>query len=314
MLPSLPLLAIVGPTAVGKTSLSIILAERLDGEIISADSRCLYIGMSIGTAKPTDKELARVPHHLIDVTTPDKPWSLAQYKKAAVEAIADIHSRGRLPMLVGGTGQYVRAILEGWDIPPRPGSLRIRRQLECEARKPGGSKVLHAKLAHLDSQAAMEIDARNIRRLIRALEVCLSTGKPFSTQRKRQTPPYQIFTLGLAMVRADLYARIDLRLQSMLEDGLVDEVLHLVESGYTWDMPALSALGYKQLGGYLRGEYDLDEAVRLIKRGTRRFVRQQSSWFAANDSSIHWFEVDDTSPVILEREIKRWLKSIEAPA
>ena len=281
----------------------------LGGEIVSADSRYLYRGLDIGTAKPSLQERARVPHHLIDVTFPDQPWSLAQYKTAATHAIAEIHERGRLPMLVGGTGQYIRAIVEGWVIPPKPINSMIRHKLEHEGRQEGGASALHGRLAELDARAAAEIDPRNVRRLIRALEVCLATGEPFSTQRTKHQVPYRMYVLGLTMPRTELYARIDARIEDMIAEGLVQEVRRLVQSGHHWDLPAMSALGYRQIGGYLRGEYGLGEAVRLIKRDTRRLVRQQSSWFSAHDSSIVWYEANKTDPEFISRSIQRWLHS-----
>lgn len=310
----IPLLIIVGPTAVGKTSISLALAEDLGGEIVSADSRYLYRGMDIGTAKPTADAMARAPHHLIDVTSPDQTWSLARYKRAATQAIVEINDRGRLPMLVGGTGQYVRAIVEGWEIPPLPDDPMLRRRLETTAGRPGGVAALHSQLTELDSRAANEINPRNVRRMVRALEVCISTGKPFSSQRIKQAPPYRMYILGLDMPRLELYTRIDARVDEMIKAGLVEEVHRLVSMGYNSDLPALSALGYPQIRGYLLDEYDLEEAVRLIKRDTRRFVRKQASWFSSKDRSIHWYDASATPTSMLEREIRRWLISRDTHA
>lgn len=285
------LVVLVGPTAVGKTAAALELAQILSAEIVSADSRYLYRGLDIGTAKPAPTELARVRHHLIDVTTPDQPWSLSQYQVAAYRAIDDIRARGRLPLLVGGTGQYIRALTEGWQVPagePR-GDLRVALERELEE---AGLAALVERLRSLDPASAAAIDQRNPRRVIRALEVVLSTGQSFAMQRRKQAPPYPTHVLGLARPRNELYARIDARVDSMLAAGLVAEVQGLVAQGYGWELPAMSALGYRQIGAYLRGERSLAEAVSDIKRATRQFVRRQANWFKPHDSGIRWFKAD----------------------
>jgi len=292
--PSLiPLGVIVGPTAVGKTAISIQLAERLDGEIVSADSRYLYRGMDIGTAKPSHAERARVPHHLIDVTTPDKPWALTTFQAAALAAIRDIHACGRLPLLVGGTGQYIRAVIEGWQVPPGNPSGELRAALETVLAH-DGVEALAARLAAVDPESAARLDLRNPRRVIRALEVALTTGASFVGQRRKSPPPFSAATIGLTLPRPELYARIDARVEAMLNAGLVDEVRALAAQGYGWDLPALSALGYKQIGQYLRGECDLPEAARRIKSETREFVRRQANWFKPADPGIKWFDAART--------------------
>jgi tRNA dimethylallyltransferase len=287
-----PLVAIVGPTAVGKTEIAIQVAERVGGEIVSADSRLLYRGMDIGTAKPSAADLARVPHHLINVADPDEIWSLAVFQDAAQKAIADIHSRGRLPILVGGTGQYLRAILEGWVPPklePRP---ELRRALEDWANEIG-KDGLHARLARLDPEAASKIDLRNLRRTIRALEVIFSTGIKFSNSRSRMDSPYQSLQIGLSRPRADLYKRIDARIDAMLANGWLEEVKTLMSKGYSAELSAMSAIGYSQLIAYLAGKISLDEAIAQIKHDTRAFVRRQANWFKKTDPNITWFEAGD---------------------
>lgn len=289
------ILAIVGPTAVGKTALSLVLAQALGGEIVSADSRQIYRGMDIGTAKATPEERALVPHHLLDVVDPDQVLTLAEYQRLAYAAIDDILARGRLPLLVGGTGQYVRAVLEGWRIPevaPRP---ELRAALAADAAA-HGAEALHDRLAALDPVAAARIDPRNVRRVIRALEVCLSTGRPISELQTKSPPPYRIVQIGVTRPRPELYARIDARVDRMIEAGLVDEVRRLADAGYGWDLPAMTGLGYRQIGQYLRGEITLDEAIALIKRGTRRFVQQQYNWFRPDDPAIHWIDPGVVGP------------------
>jgi len=282
------LIVLVGPTAVGKTATGIDLAERLSGEVISADSRYLYRGLDIGTAKPSAAERARVPHHLIDVTTPDQPWTLAEYQQAAYAAIEAVFGRGRVPLLVGGTGQYIRALTDGWQVPPGAPAGPVRAELE-QALAAGGVGALADRLRRVDPDSAACVDLRNPRRVIRALEVALTTGGSFVAQRQKSPPPFQAIWLGLTLPRAELYERIDARIESMLAAGLVEEVQRLVGQGFGWDLPAMSAVGYRQIGNYLRGECSLEEAVVQIKRATRQFVRRQANWFKPHDPAIHWF-------------------------
>jgi len=297
----------VGPTAVGKTALSLHLAEALDGEIVSADSRLFYRGMDIGTAKPTPQERARVPHHLIDIADPDETVGLAEFQRRATAAIADIHARGRLPLLVGGTGQYVRAVVEGWRIPRVPPDPALRAELEVQARREGPA-ALHERLAQWDPEAARRIDPRNVRRVIRALEVCLLTGQPISVQQRRQPPPYRTLWIGLTMERAALYARADRRIEAMMEAGLEDEVRRLVEAGYGWELPAMSGLGYIQFRPYFEGQATLEEVVAEIKRATRRFIRHQYNWFRLNDPTIQWFDAATTTAEEIEAVVRAWFR------
>jgi tRNA dimethylallyltransferase len=302
-----PLVAIVGPTAVGKTEISICLAEMLGGEIVSADSRLIYRGMDIGTAKPSIESRARIPHHLIDVTEPNQPWSLAIYRREALKAIDTIHQRGRLVMLVGGTGQYVTAILEGWVPPPRSGDPSLRQRLESFANA-HGPEDLHNQLANIDPVSAAKIDYRNVRRVVRALEIYHITGLPFSQQRIHQPPPYRVLRIGLTLPRPELYARIDARIDEMLASGLIAEVEDLLERGYDPDLPAMSAIGYRQITDYLRGSISLEDAVRQMRRATRQFVRRQSNWFKVDDPRIHWFDVQDDVVERVESLIKTWIR------
>jgi tRNA dimethylallyltransferase len=305
-MPTRPLIILVGPTAVGKTETAIRLAERLEAEIVSADSRLFYIGMDIGTAKPTLAERARVPHHLIDVARPDEPWSLTVFQKAATAAIESIFRRGRVPLLVGGTGQYIHAILEGWEIPKAAPDPRLRQALEKWSRRvtPSG---LHQRLAVLDPKAAQSIDPQNLRRTVRALEVILSTGMPFSQQKSRSGNPYQTLMLGLYLPRQELYRRIDERIDKMLQAGLVQEVQDLLAKGYSPNLPTFSAIGYRQIILFLRGEKSLEEAVRLIKQQTRVFVRRQANWFKTSDSRIHWMDAGPEAVDQFETLARDWL-------
>lgn len=272
------LTAIIGPTAVGKTAFAVALAQRIGGEIISADSRQIYRGMEIGTAKPTPAEQAAVPHHLIDLCDPDADFSLAMYQDLAMAAIADVHARGRVPLLVGGTGQYLAAVLEGWQIPRVPPHPDIRADLERQAAE-RGTAALHAWLAAVDPAAAQQIAATNLRRIVRALEVYLVSGQPISAQQTRQPPPYTIRTLWLQREREELYRRADARVDAMLSAGLVEEVAHLRTQGYGWELPAMSSLGYIQLRPYLEGEASLAACVERLKFDTHNFIRRQGAWF-----------------------------------
>ena len=303
---NLPLVVILGPTAVGKTEIAIQLAERLGGEIVSADSRLFYRGMDIGTAKPTPAERKRVPHHLIDVADPDEVWSLTVFQDAARQAIAEIHSRRRLPFLVGGTGQYVRAVIEGWQVPQTAPDPRWRAVLESWAAEVG-AQGLHARLSSLDSQAALGIDYRNMRRTMRALEVILRTGRRFSELRGRGGSPYRTLLLGLTRPRSELYARIDNRIEEMLATGLLAEVQVLLKEGYSPNLPTLSAIGYQEMIAYLDGKITLEEAVAAMKRRTRQFVRRQANWFKASDPEIRWSQVGPETVEDLQTKIRDWM-------
>jgi tRNA dimethylallyltransferase len=304
-----PLIVVVGPTAVGKTEASLQLAENLNGEIVSADSRLFYRGLDIGTAKPSPEERQRVPHHLIDILDPDQVYSLAEYKKAAQLTIQHIHARGCLPFLVGGTGQYIQAVIQGWDIPRVEPNYRLRGILERWATQIG-KEGLHARLAILDPQAALHIDYRNLRRTVRALEVIFLTGRRFSEQGGQIPSPYDVRIVGLIRPRAELYKRIDDRVDAMFNNGLVEEVNHLIEAGISPDASAFSAIGYREVIAYLSGKSTLEEAKTLVKRATRILVRRQANWFKLTDPSIAWYPVDSGLIEALLSDIHQWIASI----
>ncbi len=286
-----PLVAIVGPTAVGKTALALALAPRWRGEVVSADSRQVYRYMDIGTAKATPAERRAVPHHLIDVVDPDEPYTLADYQRDAYAAIDAIHARGGLPLLVGGTGLYVRAALGGFAIPHVAPAAEVRHRLEEYARRHGGD-ALYERLRAVDPEAAARIDPRNVRRAVRALEVFEVTGQRFSALQARRPPPWRVLQLGLTVERAELYRRIDARVDWQIEHGLVAETEGLLARGYGCDLPAMSGLGYRQICMCLRGEVSLAEAITLIKTRTHRFARQQYTWFRLDDPAIVWLSAD----------------------
>jgi len=284
------LVAIVGPTGVGKSRLAIRLAQTFDGEIVNADSRQVYRHMNIGTAKPTQQDLSLVPHHLIDIINPDKDFSLTQYQHLAYKAIDDIQQRNKLPLLVGGSGMYVWSLLEGWQVPEVPPDAQFRRRMENKAADLG-REALYADLVKIDLPAAQNIDPRNVRRVIRALEVHKHTGTPYSQLQQKQAPPYEILIFGLTTERTELYRRIDSRVDGMVEHDLVDEVRKLIDMGYDLSLPSMSGIGYKQIGMFLKGELTLEKAIQQIKTETHRFVRHQYSWFRLADDRIRWFDI-----------------------
>ncbi len=300
-----PLVVVTGPTGVGKTGLSLQLAARFQGEIINADSRQIYRGLDIATAKPTPQERARIPHHLFDIREPDTPLTLAEYQRLAYAAIDAVHARGHLPLLVGGTPLYIQAVVQGLRIPPVPPNPELRRRLEAQAREEG-PEVLHHTLARLDPESARRIDPRNVRRVVRALEIVLTTGRPKSALEGHRPPPYRILRIGLTMPREALYARIDRRVWRMVQAGLLQEAARLLER-YALDLPAMTGLGYREIAAHLRGEISLEEAVRRIQAQTHRYVRHQSSWFRRM-ADVEWYEWDPPQVEAVVRRIQRWLQ------
>jgi len=286
------LVAIVGPTAVGKSRLAVRLAQTFNGEIVSADSRQIYRHMDIGTAKPDRQELSLVKHHLVDIINSDEDFSLAQYQQLAYKAIDDIQKRQKLAILVGGSGLYVWAVLEGWGIPQVPPDLEFRHSLEEKADR-GETEELYQELMRVDPVSAQKIDRHNIRRVIRALEVYRNTDVPFSQLQRKKAPPFNTIIIGLTVDRVELYRRIDLRVDRMIEQGLVEEVQKLVSTGYSLNLKAMSGIGYAQIGMFLKGELTLPAAIQKVKFETHRFVRHQYSWFRLKDKRINWFDILD---------------------
>ena len=301
-----PLVALVGPTGVGKTLGAVELAEQIGAEIISADSRLLYRGMDVGTAKPSPELRRRVAHHLIDVADPEQVWSLADYRQAALQAIQEVHGRRKLPVLVGGTGQYITAILEGWSPPMGAADPVMRRELEAFAVEHGPAG-LHRRLQQVDPARAAALDPRNVRRVVRALEVYQLTGRPASELQGQSAPEFRSLWLGLSLPRPVLYRRIDDRIRRMLQGGLLDEVRSLLERGLTPDHPNMSAIGYRQVAEHLLGEKTLVEAEADMRRLTRKFIRRQANWFKPDDERIHWFVADEQVVSRMADRVKAWL-------
>ena len=302
------LVAIVGPTGVGKSRLALQLAQAFSGEVVGADSRQVYQHMDIGTAKPGPEELSLVPHHLISIVNPDQDFSLAQYQALAYQAIEDIQKRDKVPFLVGGSGLYVWGVLEGWKIPPVPPDPEFRQNLEKRAANTGANE-LYQELMKVDPAAAQKIDPRNMRRVIRALEVHRKTRTSFSQLQAKETPPFNIFIIGLTADRAELYRRIDLRVDEMIERGLVAEVEKLVNMGYDFNLPAMSGIGYKQIGLFLKGELTLTVAIQQIKFETHRFVRHQYAWFRLKNDRIHWFDIKSQVDAEIKSALTKFLKN-----
>ena len=304
-----PLLTIIGPTAVGKTGLAIEIAKLIGGEIVGADSRQIYRQMNIGTAKPTWEQQAQIPHHLIDVVEPDENLTLAQYQRLARKTIEDIHRRERVPMVVGGTGQYVTALVEGWSIPEVAPNEALRQALEVFAAEEG-AEALHKRLETLDPTAAANIDYRNVRRVVRALEVCIETNQPISELQRKHPPDYDMLHIGVTMEREALYAQADLRIDMMMADGFLAEVQQLLKVGYSRKLPSMSGLGYAELTSYLLDEVQLDEAVSRTKHNTHDFIRRQYTWFRGHDPGIVWHNMQTDQFEQVVETISRWQRGL----
>ena len=301
------LVAIVGPTAVGKSQLALRLAQAFNGEIVSADSRQVYRHMDIGTAKPSQEELALVPHHLINIVNPDEDFSLAQYQELAYRAIENIQRRSKLALLVGGSGLYIWSVLEGWEIPQVPPDLKFRHSLEEKAARVGKDE-LYQELKQVDPVAAQKIDRRNVRRTIRALEVYRGAETPLSQLQHKKAPSFNTLIIGLTTDREELYRRIDLRVDEMIKQGLVAEIEGLVNMHYDLALPALSGIGYKQIGMFLRGELTLAAAIQQIKFETHRFLRHQYNWFRLEDDRIKWFDILDKAESEITARLAKFMR------
>jgi tRNA dimethylallyltransferase len=288
----LPLLVLVGPTAVGKTAISVEVAKRVGAEIISGDSMQVYRSMDIGTAKITPAEMQGVPHHLIDICDPDDPFSVADFQARVDELIADIHRRGRLPFLVGGTGLYVRSVTMAYTFAEQETDQELRQRLAAE-EEAHGAGWLHRRLLDVDPAAAARLHPNDLRRIIRALEVYAVTGQRISESQNalEQEPRYDDLMIGLTMDRDLLYSRIDQRVDQMLAAGWEDEVRHLLQR-YSPRLAPMEAIGYRELVCYLRGLLSQPEMVALVKRNTRRFAKRQFTWFR-REPRLQWFDVTE---------------------
>lgn len=291
------LLVLIGPTAVGKTKLSLEIAEQYGCEIISGDSMQVYREMDIGTAKASEEEQARIPHHMIDIHNPDEPFSVAEFQDRVRALTVEIHQRGKLPFLVGGTGLYVESVCYDYQFTDVQMDEALRAELDQYAQLLGDD-ALHAKLAEIDPITAERLHPNDRRRIIRAIEIYQLTGKPLSDYLAEQTklPAYNLCVIGLTMDRALLYKRIEARVDQMMEEGLLQEVQQLLGKGYSPQLVSLQGLGYKEMIGYLTGVHSLSRAVELLKRNTRRFAKRQLSWFR-HMKDIEWVDVTDSANI-----------------
>ena len=289
-----PLLVLTGPTAVGKTKLSISLAKAVNGEIISADSMQVYRYMNIGSAKITKEEMNGVPHHLIDVLLPEEEFHIVRFQEMAKAAMEEIYQRGHIPILTGGTGFYIQAVTRDIDFTATHGDESYRNELEALVASEG-PRCLHDMLLAVDPASAAEIHANNVKRVIRALEFYHENGQPISRhnqEQRQKESPYRLAYFVLNDERSRLYSRIDQRVDQMMEQGLLEEVRTLQQMGYTREMVSMQGLGYKEMLAYLEGEYALEEAVRILKRDTRHFAKRQITWFKREPDAI-WLNKAD---------------------
>jgi tRNA dimethylallyltransferase len=302
-----PLVAVVGATATGKSDVAIAIAEAFAGEIIGADAYQLYRGLDIGTAKVDVETRHRVRHHLIDIAEPDDQFTLGRYLDAAQAALEDVWSRSKLPVLAGGSGQYVWALLEGWQVPRVAPDLELRRELDALATEKGPA-ALHARLAEIDPEAALRLDPNNPRRLIRALEVVTRTGLPLAACQTRRPVDADVLVLGLSLDRDAIHRRLDERTDAMFATGFVEEVRRLRYRGYGEASALRTGVGYKEVSQYLDGEYDLDEAVRRMKNANHRLVRRQAAWFKPADPRIQWIDAGDGAANEAANAVNIWLE------
>lgn len=290
------LFILIGPTAIGKTALSIELAKRMNGEIISADSMQIYKYMNIGSAKITKEEMEDIPHHLIDIVFPDEDFTVADYKDSAIKLIKNINSRGKLPIVAGGTGLYINSLVYNLNFTQVEPNEEIRAKLESLGDK-YGNEYLHQELEKIDIESAKKISINDRKRIIRAIEIFKMTGKPMSEHNKNFRRPiedYNLVMVGLNMDRKELYNRINLRVDIMIEEGLIEEVRNLLKMGYNKELVSMQGIGYKEIVMYLEGIISLEESVGLIKQGTRNYAKRQLTWFR-RDNRIKWVNVDEFS-------------------
>jgi tRNA dimethylallyltransferase len=292
---------------------AIAVAHALEGEVISVDAYQVYRGLDIGTAKASVEQRARVPHHLIDIADPARPMTLARWLDLAQAALADIWSRGRLPILAGGSGQYVWALLEGWQVPRVAPDPALRAELETLAAE-GGAPALLERLRGLDPDAARRIDGSNPRRLVRAIEVVQREGRPLAACQARSPVAADVLVLGLRLPREELYPRLDARTDAMYAAGFVDEVRRLRGEDKGETAAVRAGVGYREASEYLDGKIDLPEAIRLHKLANHRLVRRQNAWFKPADPRIRWIDAGKDAPSRCSEAAKAWLAGLAAPA
>ncbi|MFW6281700.1 MAG: tRNA (adenosine(37)-N6)-dimethylallyltransferase MiaA [bacterium] len=300
-----PLLVILGPTAVGKTDLSLEISKKYKGEIISADSMQIYRKMNIGTAKIKPNEMNNIKHHMIDIINPDEDFSVAEYQEMVDQLIPEIIKRGSLPIMVGGTGLYIKSVVQGFIFPDMDTDFKLRKKLEEQAEK-FGNEYIHKKLRNIDPELAERLHPNDLRRIIRGIEIYKVTGHTTTYFKKKQEkfpPRYNTLKIGLKRDRQELYKRINQRVDIMIEQGLVDEVKELINFGYNTESTAFQGLGYKEIVSYFENECSLDEAVRILKRDTRHFAKRQLTWFR-RDHEIKWINLTNKTKTNVIKEAK----------
>ncbi|HZW83799.1 MAG TPA: tRNA (adenosine(37)-N6)-dimethylallyltransferase MiaA [Candidatus Deferrimicrobium sp.] len=305
---------IVGPTAVGKTEIAVRLAKLIGGEIISGDSVQVYRKLNIGSAKVTPNEQQGVPHHMIDILNPDEEFSVAMFQKRVKDLIVEITVRGKIPLLVGGTGLYIRSIIDPYEFPDIASDNTIRDSLR-EIAETAGKEELHRRLAQVDPVSAARLHVNDVTRVVRALEVFQITGSPFSEfqnsvskEPSLEDSPYRLSYFGLTAPREEIYFRINRRVDTMIDKGFVQEVNCLLQEGYSPNLAALQTIGYRHVIKYLRGHTNLEETLRLLKRDTRHFAKRQLTWFR-RDPRIVWFDaINSTMSQIVEEMAERICK------
>jgi len=302
-----PLVVITGPTGVGKTEVAVRLASRLRVEVVSADSRQVYRGMDVGTAKPTGEQRAAVPHHLVDVVNPDERYNAARFRAEAREAISAILERGKLPLVVGGTGLYIRALLRGL-LPAPPADPEVRRELKAFLEREG-VEALHSRLGEVDSEAARRIHPRDPVRIIRALEIHRLTGAPLGTPThwRQSRPEWATLLVGLTRPRPSLYAALDARVERMVAGGLEEETRCLLDAGHSPALPALQGIGYRHFVRVIQGPWSEADAIRLMKRDTRQYAKRQWTWFAG-EPGIRWVDVEAAGGIEgAAEQVEKWV-------
>lgn len=304
-----PVIAVIGATATGKTSLGIELATNFNGEVVNADSRLFYRGMDVGTAKPSLSERRGVPHHMIDILDPQASYSLSDFLKAASKVINDIQLRGKLPVVVGGSGQYIWGLLEGWRVPKIPPDRALREELEIQLETKGIAH-LQDRLRETRARGIDQVEALNPRRLIRAIERAIATGDAMGGASKSADPPYDALVVGLTAARAVLHTRVEKRVDQMLDNGWLHEVRDLRTNGVGREAPSMSAIGYRQLFDFIENRENWDTVREAIVIGNRRLIGAQNNWFKARDERISWFDISAKDYVgHVTRYVGHWLSN-----
>ena len=307
---NIPLVAVIGATATGKTALGVELATHFDGEVVNADSRLFFRGMDIGTAKPSEPERRGIRHHLIDILEPKDGHGLSEFLRNANRSIADIHARGKLPIVVGGSGQYIWGLLEGWRVPEIPPNPELREELESTLENEGIG-ALQSRLKQSGAKNLEKVEILNPRRLIRAIERAIATGDAMGGAGKSDTPPFDSLIIGLTAAREILHKRVDLRVSHMLEAGWIDEVKALIETGVKREMPSMSAIGYRDIIDYLNGAQSWDATHEAILIGNNRLIGAQHNWFKPRDPRINWVNITEKDHLQTATQlVENWLPSV----